>query len=289
MCNDISSRRGPEQCQQLAKAWLGAKGSLAGGRAGGGGHGQVPGHHGSHDHFLLLPSLGGPWPLELLHRSLGSSWAIVSGSGALRGAGLCLPELGADPIPPGPACPAPAAPAFSKLMPDARPGFPVRQGAGFVFPASVWLLARVSPGMELGLSFWLPSAPPPPSRPCHGCHLLSPCHVPGTLPTCSRRVLVTALGAGDPLPPSPVQTLESTCPVAMLPRAALCLGHCYCHFRVTVPRVAGEAGRGPARERPGSWKEVSLLPRGPRTVGAGGSPGVAGRGVAGCPGGEGWP
>lgn len=253
----------------------------------GGGHGQVPGRHGSHDHFLLLPSLGGPLALgadapqpgQLLGHRL---W--------LRGPAQCWPvppRAGCRPHPPGLACPTPAAPVFPKLMPNARPGFPVRQGTGFIFPASVWLLARVSPGAELGLSFWLPSAPPPPSRPCHGCHLLSPCCVPGTLPTCSRRVLVTALGAGDPLPPSPVQTLESTCPAAMLPRAALCPGHCYCHFRVTTPRMVGEAGRGPARERPGSWKEVSLLPRGPRMVGARGSPGGTGREAAGCPGGRG--
>lgn len=125
---------------------------------------------------------------------------------------------------------------------------PCQAGAGFVFPANVWLLARVSPGAELGLSFWLPSAPPPPSCPCHGCHLLSPCRVPGTLPTCSRCVLVTALGAGDPLPPSPVHTLESTCPAAMLPWAALCPGHCYCHFRVTAQEWWAKQG-GDLQER----------------------------------------
>lgn len=199
------------------------------------------------------------------------------------------PRAGCRPHPPGAGVPGSGCSCVLEADAGCQAWLPCQAGGRFRFPCQCLAARKGLPRHGARPLFLAPQSPPPPSRPCHGCHLLSPCHVPGTLPTCSRRVLVTALGAGDPLPPSPVQTLESTCPVAMLPRAALCLGHCYCHFRVTVPRVAGKAGRGPARQRPGSWKEVSLLPRGPRTVGAGGSPGVAGRGAAGCPGGEGWP
>lgn len=185
--------------------------------------------------------------MELLYRSRGRSWAAISGSGALRGAGLYLPELGADPIPRG---------RRARLRPLLRsrscrrmPGLASLSGRGrFRFPCQCLAARKGLPRRGARPLFLAPQCPSPPSCPCHGCHLLSPCRVPGTLPTCSRCVLVTALGAGDPLPPSPVHTLESTCPAAMLPWAALCPGHCYCHFRVTAQEWWAKQG-GDLQER----------------------------------------
>lgn len=81
LCNDISSHKAPQQCQQLERArtsqgmqrWVGSWGKGPGGvrqgllawggawvpkpQVGRARNGQVPGSHGLLDHFLLLPSL----------------------------------------------------------------------------------------------------------------------------------------------------------------------------------------------------------------------------------------
>lgn len=221
------------------------------------------------------PPSGGPWPLELLYRSRGRSWAVISGSGALRGAGLYLPELGADPIPRG---------RRARLRPLLRsrscrrmPGLASLSGRGrFRFPCQCLAARKGLPRRGARPLFLAPQCPSPPFLPMSRLPLTEPLpcarHFTHLLPLCPRD---SPGGRGS----SPTFSGAHTGVHVSSGHAAL---GCTLPWPLLLPlqgdgtRVVGEAGRGPARERPGSWQEVSLLPRGPRTVGAGGSPGCLG-------------
>lgn len=84
-------------------------------------------------------------------------WHLTPSGGPLCG---CLPGplVGSD------LCPGAPTPLAGTL--NSRPGSSLSQEIGFIFPAGVWLLRRVTPSMKLGPSWFgfplLPPASPPP-------------------------------------------------------------------------------------------------------------------------------